>query len=75
MTTTTRICQITLAAAALFAATASFGATTSKADYTATKDRIEADYKADRAACGDTRAAVFPEPAITFCLERGDQKQ
>jgi hypothetical protein len=31
--------------------------------------------KTDRAACGDSRAAVFPEPAVTFCLERGDQQQ
>ena len=30
--------------------------------------------KTDRAACGDARAAVFPEPATTFCLERGDQQ-
>ncbi|MEU0885494.1 hypothetical protein ABZ345_43505 [Lentzea sp. NPDC005914] len=29
----------------------------------------------DRAACGDSRAAVFPEPAVTFCLQRGDQQQ
>lgn len=31
--------------------------------------------KADQAACPNARAAVFPEPATTFCLERGDQKQ
>lgn len=31
--------------------------------------------KADRAACGKSRAAVFPEPAVTFCLQRGDQQQ
>ena len=31
--------------------------------------------KTDRAACGDARAAVFPEPAVTFCLERGDKQQ
>ena len=31
--------------------------------------------KTDRAACGDSRAAVFPEPAVTFCLERGDQQR
>jgi hypothetical protein len=30
--------------------------------------------KADRAACGTARAAVFPEPAVTFCLQRGDQQ-
>jgi len=30
--------------------------------------------KNDRAACGPARAAVFPEPAVTFCLERGDKQ-
>ncbi|ANZ36628.1 hypothetical protein BBK82_11680 [Lentzea guizhouensis] len=30
--------------------------------------------KTDRSACGDARAAVFPEPATTFCLVRGDQQ-
>jgi hypothetical protein len=30
--------------------------------------------KTDRAACGAARAAVFPEPAVTFCLERGDKQ-
>ncbi|GGU46298.1 LppU/SCO3897 family protein [Lentzea flava] len=30
--------------------------------------------KTDRAACGSARAAVFPEPAVTFCLERGDKQ-
>ncbi len=28
----------------------------------------------DGAACGDSRAAIFPEPAVTFCLRRGDQR-
>jgi hypothetical protein len=45
----------------------------------ATKDSVKVakvvSGKADRTACGDLRAAVFPEPAITFCLERGDQRQ
>ncbi|KOV89789.1 hypothetical protein [Nocardia sp. NRRL S-836] len=31
--------------------------------------------KTDRTACGDARPAVFPEPATTFCLERGDKQQ
>ncbi len=31
--------------------------------------------RTDRSACGDARPAVFPEPATTFCLERGDQQQ
>lgn len=45
----------------------------------ATKDSVKVAKvftgKADGAACGSARAAVFPEPAVTFCLERGDQKQ
>jgi hypothetical protein len=45
----------------------------------ATKDSVKVAKvftgKADQAACGASRAAVFPEPAVTFCLERGDQKQ
>ncbi|SEP87432.1 MULTISPECIES: LppU/SCO3897 family protein [Lentzea] len=45
----------------------------------ATKDSVKVAKvftgKADRAACGSARAAVFPEPAVTFCLERGDQQQ
>lgn len=28
--------------------------------------------KNDPAACGKARSANFPEPAVTFCLERGD---
>jgi len=70
MTTTTRICQIALAAAALFAATASFGATTSKADYTAAKDRVEAEYKADRAACDK-----FSGNAKDICKEQASGKE
>jgi hypothetical protein len=44
----------------------------------ATKDSVKVAKvltgKTDRAACGDARAAVFPEPAVTFCLERGDKQ-
>ncbi len=44
----------------------------------ATKDSVKVAKvltgKTDRAACGDSRAAVFPEPAVTFCLERGDKQ-
>jgi hypothetical protein len=28
--------------------------------------------KNDPAACGNARSAAFPDPAVTFCLERGD---
>jgi hypothetical protein len=44
----------------------------------ATKDSVKVakvlSGKTDRAACGDARAAVFPEPAVTFCLERGGKQ-
>jgi len=44
----------------------------------ATKDSVKVakvlSGKTDRAACGDARAAVFPEPAVTFCLERGSKQ-
>lgn len=45
--------KTSLLAAALFAASGAFAATTSmpKADYAASKDRIAAEYKADKAAC------------------------
>lgn len=45
----------------------------------ATKDSVRVakvvSGKADRGVCGESRAAFFPEPAITFCLERGDQNR
>ncbi|HEX7308683.1 LppU/SCO3897 family protein [Lentzea sp.] len=45
----------------------------------ATKDAVKVDKvltgSTDGAACGDSRAAVFPEPAVTFCLHRGDQRK
>jgi hypothetical protein len=44
----------------------------------ATKDSVKVakvlSGKTDHAACGDARAAVFPEPAVTFCLERGGKQ-
>ncbi|MCG8924287.1 hypothetical protein [Lentzea sp. CC55] len=45
----------------------------------ATEDSVEVARviagKTDRAACGESRAAVFPEPAVTFCLERGGRRR
>jgi len=46
-------CKTTLAIAALFAASGSFAATMNHADYTSAKDRIEADFKADKSACAN----------------------
>ena len=59
-----------LAIAALFAASGAFSATMNKADYTAAKDRIEAEYKADRATC-DT----FSGNAKDICKEKAEGKQ
>jgi hypothetical protein len=45
-------CKTTIAMAALMAASGAFAATTmNKADYAAAKDKISAEYKADKAAC------------------------
>src|ERR1700712_2780912 len=45
-------CKTAVAIAALFTASGAFAATNmARADYSANKDRIEADYKADKAAC------------------------
>ena len=48
---TTRHLKTALAIAALCAASGTFAATMSKSDYAAAKDRVSADYKADKAAC------------------------
>ncbi|MDO9352346.1 MAG: hypothetical protein Q7T55_01535 [Solirubrobacteraceae bacterium] len=44
-------CKTGIAIAAMFAASGAFAATGNKADYNAAKDRISAEYKADKAAC------------------------
>lgn len=44
-------CKTAVAIAALFTASGAFAATMGKTDYSASKDRISADYKADKAAC------------------------
>lgn len=48
---TIRHCQSALAMAVLCAASGAFAGPMSKADYSAAKDRIGADYKADKATC------------------------
>ena len=68
--TTIQLCKTALAAAALCATTASFGANMSKPDYTAAKDRIEADYKADRNACDK-----FSGNAKDICREKAQGKE
>ena len=48
---TLRHCKTGIAIAAMLAASGAFAAAGNKADYTAAKDRIGAEYKADKAAC------------------------
>jgi hypothetical protein len=48
---TIRYCKTGVAIAALLAAAGSFAANMNKSDYNAAKDRISANYKADKAAC------------------------
>ena len=50
---TIRHCKTALTIAALCATSATFAATMSKGEYDAAKDRISADYKAEKAACGN----------------------
>ena len=59
-----------LAIAALLAASSAFSATMNKADYAAAKNRIEADYKADRNACD-----AFSGNAKDICKEKAEGKQ
>ena len=46
-----RHCKTGVAIAAMMAASGAFAATGNKTDYNAAKDRISAEYKADKAAC------------------------
>jgi hypothetical protein len=63
-------CKSALAVAALFAASGAFAATMSQADYKAGKDRISADYKADKAACDS-----FSGNAKDICVEQAKGKE
>jgi hypothetical protein len=44
-------CKTGIAITAMFAASGAFAATGNKTDYSAAKERISAEYKADKAAC------------------------
>jgi len=59
-----------LALAALLAATGSYAATMTKADYAAGKDRISANYKADKATCDN-----FSGNAKDICVEQAKGKE
>ncbi len=61
--------RTSMLAAALLACTATFGATMTKADYKAAKQRIGVDYKADKAACGSMSAN-----AKDICIEEAKGK-
>jgi hypothetical protein len=63
-------CKSALAVAALFAASGAFAATMNNADYKAGKDRISADYKADKAACDS-----FSGNAKDICVEQAKGKE
>ena len=59
-----------LAIAALFAATGAYAATMSKAEYSAAKDHIGADYKTDKAGCDSLSGN-----AKDICVEQAKGKE
>lgn len=63
-------CKTAIAMAVLFTASGAFATTMVKADYAAAKDRISADYKADKAAC-----AKFSGNEKDVCMEQGKGKE
>ncbi len=63
-------CKTTLAIAALFAAGGAFAASGDKADYSAAKDRISAEYKADKAACD-----AYSGNKKDICVEQAKGKE
>jgi hypothetical protein len=68
--TTLQHCKSALAIAALFAASGAYAATMNDADYKAGKDRISADFKADKAACDS-----FSGNAKDICVEQAKGKE
>ena len=63
-------CKTTIAIAALFAASGSFAAMMGKAEYSAAKDHISADFKAAKAACDK-----FDGNAKEVCREQAKGKE
>jgi hypothetical protein len=59
-----------LAVAALFAASGAYADTISKADYAASKDRIDAEYKAEKSACDP-----YSGNAKDVCVEQAKAKE
>ncbi|QDQ27928.1 hypothetical protein FNU76_17135 [Chitinimonas arctica] len=68
--TTIQCCKSVIAIATLFAASGTFAATMSKADYATGKDRIGADYKVDKAACDSSSGN-----AKDICKEQAKGKE
>lgn len=68
--TTLRHLQTVMACAALFAASGAFAVTMSKSEYTAAKDHIGAEYKADKAACASSSGN-----AKDVCVEQAKGKE
>ncbi len=67
---TLRHCKTGLAIAAMVATSGAFAATGNRTDYSAAKDRIGAEYKADKAAC-DTHSGNQKD----ICLEQAKGKE
>lgn len=63
-------CKTAAAIALMCIASSSFAATITKSDYSAGKDRIKADYKADRAACDKLTAN-----AKDICVQQAKGKE
>lgn len=67
---TLQTCKTGIAIAAMFAAGSAFAATGNKTDYDASKDRIGAEYKSDKAAC-DTYSGNKKD----ICVEQAKAKE
>ena len=67
---TLQTCKTGIAIAAMFAAGSAFAATGNKTDYSAAKNRISAEYKADKAACD-----AFSGNKKDICVEQAKGKE
>lgn len=63
-------CKTAVAIALMCVASGSFAATMTKSDYSASKDRIKADYKTDKAVCAKSTAN-----AKDICMEQAKGKE
>ena len=63
-------CKTAVAIALMCVASSSFAATMTKSDYSASKDRIKADYKADKAVCDKSTAN-----AKDICVQQAKGKE